>query len=164
MKYNIQLILALFIFLISSINLAAQDCDVPQRVSNVATVDLIFDKTTISADTPVTIVGYFKMPSNSSHVKAESDWVKCRGFMPGGIGMIGTEILSFTGLPEGLEYSFNNTDMNYRPGESGCVFITGQTNIKGVFPLVIKLKGTGSLLGIKKSYECVVDKFSIVVE
>lgn len=164
MKINFLQLMTILLVVLSSLKTTAQDCIIPQSILDIETLGIAFDNLTITSDSIELITGYFKMPGNSSDVKAQSDIVRCKGYMPGGVGMIATEILSISGLPKGILWKLNNTNNQYGPGETGCLYLSGRTVQRGTFPFTINLTGTGSLFGIKKSYTCVVDEFAIIVK
>ena len=161
MKYNINLLPAVIVLFL--INMAyAQNCTVPERIQN-GKLAVELKENTFQAGIMNSVTLHFKTPETSTEVR-RSDWLECEGFMPGGVGIKYTKILSVEGLPEGLTWYSNRKDNIFPKAESGCLTIEGTTHRKGTYPITIKLQGVGGLLGIKKKYNCFIEKFNVLVK
>lgn len=144
--------------------LIAQDsvCDVPEKIANgKLTVELANNK--FESGNFGAVEAYFKMPAKSNEVN-QADWISCDGYMPNGAKISSIEIISITGLPEGLKWYCVKGNCFYEGATNGCVTIEGTALEKGIYQIDINLKGVGSLWGIKRNYECLIQKFQIVVE
>lgn len=142
----------------------AQDlsCEVPEKIVNSQLgIEVMEDKFEI--DRWGSVKSYFKIPSTSTQVN-ETDWINCDGIMPNGATINSVEILSISGLPQGLEWYCNKENNFYNGGETGCLTIEGKTLEKGKYQIVINMKGVGSLWRISRDYDCIIKSFELVVE
>ena len=102
------------------------------------------------------------MPAKSTEVN-EADWISCKGYMPNRAKIVSIEITSITGLPDGITWHCDKENCYYRGEEVGCITLEGTTLEKGMYQLIVNLKGVGSVFGIKKNYDCLIETLSIVV-
>lgn len=158
-----KIIVLVFGFLLTH-SLIAQNanCQVTESISN-GRLAVEFVNRKIESNIFGAVQAYFKMPWSSGEVN-EVDWVNCEGYLPSGAKIKSIEIVSVAGLPEGLDWYCDKDNGYYEGGETGCITFAGTARKKGNYTITIKLKGVGSLFGIKKSYDCLITTYDIIVE
>ena len=102
------------------------------------------------------------MPTTSTEVNG-ADWISCKGYMPNGAKIVSIKIMSITGLPNGITWYCDKESCSYKGKETGCITLEGTALEKGTYDVTVNLKGVGSLFGIQRNYDCLIETLSIVV-